>query len=79
MPVESFVAPVFTQLFMGKIKHFDSEMQMWGMSREVFFWLFLAKKGSLGQEMSKATLSVNMTGRKEFMRRYVKRSLVADL
>lgn len=77
MAAEVFGAPAFTQLFTGKIKHFGSEMQMWGMSCEVFSWLFLAKQGPLGQEMNKATLSVNIAGGggKAFMRRCVKRNL----
>ena len=45
MDVEGFGAPTFTQLFTGKIKHFGSEMQMWGMSREVFL---LATSGKAG-------------------------------
>jgi len=48
------------------------------MSREVFSCLFLAKLGTLGQDVNKATLSVNIgVGKKVLMRRYVKKSVVA--
>lgn len=55
--VEGFGAPALTQLFTGKIKRFGSEIQEWGVSREVSSWLFLAMQG---QEINKATLSVNI-------------------